>query len=434
MTTTSPLPLKISIHKHPQMESTMLDHDDDDERNPPRSPKLSTLPSHHSGYITRQVSNELNLEHCTDLEIRPPGPGEVVVKLLYSGICRTDGCFALGEPDLPQSNLIVGHESLGTIVLSPSDLTLLHTTVVTRFLVSTCNTCNYCIRHLPESCPHRTTYPALTGTMQEYITVPYQHLRPLPPAYMTPPRTMAAAADRRRDMAPLYVSALCSGAAALKSLRTAAPQPGDVVVVSGVLGAIGHLVGMIAKKVYGVQVIGVDLGWKWEWLHKEKISWEEVCDAFIPACECPLDQLSHDRFLRQLERACAKLRKEDDVTVTTTSTPAGRADSVIVCASSAAAFQRLEDLVRDGGSIVVVGAPRGPCMVQVPLRSLLDRQLRIQGSLMGTWEESLQVMQWIHDGIITPYVHLVDLADAGRQLSDCVDCKTFGKGIIHIGA
>lgn len=266
-----------------------------------------------------------------------------------------DGCFALGEPDLPQTNLIVGHESLGTIVLSPSDSTLLQTTVATRFLVSTCGTCSYCIRHLPESCVHRTTYPALTGTMQEYITVPYRHLQPLPQDYVTHLRADGGMA--------LYVAAFCSGAAALKSLRTAAPRPGDVVLVSGVLGAIGHLVGMIAKKVYGARVVGVDLGWKWNRLNAvpqmiEAISGDgcvgfdvsQVCDAFVPACECPLDQLSQDRFLRQLERACAQLREEE-----VTFTPAGRADSVIVCASSAAAFQRLEDLVRDGGSIIIVG-------------------------------------------------------------------------------
>ncbi|TPR10367.1 Sugar (and other) transporter family protein [Aspergillus niger] len=411
MTATLPVPLKLGLHKHqPQMEPMVLD----EKRIPPRRQQPSTLPSHHSGYITRQVGGELNLEHCTDLEIRPPGPGEVVVKLLYSGICRTDGCFALGEPDLPQTNLIVGHESLGTIVLSPSDSTLLQTTVATRFLVSTCGTCSYCIRHLPESCVHRTTYPALTGTMQEYITVPYRHLQPLPQDYVTHLRADGGMA--------LYVAAFCSGAAALKSLRTAAPRPGDVVLVSGVLGAIGHLVGMIAKKVYGARVVGVDLGWKWNRLNAVP----QMIEA-ISGDGCVGFDLSQDRFLRQLERACAQLREEE-----VTFTPAGRADSVIVCASSAAAFQRLEDLVRDGGSIIIVGAPRGPCMVQMPLRSLLDRQLRIQGSLMGTWEESLQVMQWIRDCTITPYVHQVDLADAGRQLSDCVDCKTFGKGIIRI--
>lgn len=86
MTATLPVPLKLGLHKHqPQMEPMVLD----EKRIPPRRQQPSTLPSHHSGYITRQVGGELNLEHCTDLEIRPPGPGEVVVKLLYSGICRT---------------------------------------------------------------------------------------------------------------------------------------------------------------------------------------------------------------------------------------------------------------------------------------------------------------------------------------------------------
>ncbi|KAI1611313.1 hypothetical protein EDD36DRAFT_489517 [Exophiala viscosa] len=54
----------------------------------------------------------------------------------------------------------------------------------------------------------------------------------------------------------------------------------DIVIVLGVLGAIGHLAGMLAKNVFHAQVIGVDLAGKAE---DNSALLESACDVFVPA-------------------------------------------------------------------------------------------------------------------------------------------------------
>jgi propanol-preferring alcohol dehydrogenase len=139
-----------------------------------------------------------------------------------------------------------------------------------------------------------------------------------------------------------YTAALCSGSTALKTVQAANLRPGSVVVIVGIAGAIGHLAGMIAKNVYKAHVIGVDFAWKSKSLSSDA---DRIYDHFVAfPSTSDKDWLV---YFEQLSRQCGAERDRHCLP--------RMADSLIVTTSSAAAFQKMENYVCDGGIIVCVG-------------------------------------------------------------------------------
>lgn len=139
--------------------------------------------------------------------------------------------------------------------------------------------------------------------------------------------------------------ALCSGSAALMAVRAAQIHAQSVVVVVGIGGAIGHYAGMIAKKVIGARVIGVDVEAKVAIMKGGDCS--EYADILLPVPAEEAGVESWSVFIRTLVETCTQLRPDKATR--------RAADAVIVAASSASGFRRLEDYVRDGGWIVCSG-------------------------------------------------------------------------------
>lgn len=197
----------------------------------------------------------------------------------------------------------------------------------------------YCLRSLQTSCPSQLNAPKhISGTFQQYATVPTNCLVVLPQDY-----SESFDAGTITQKTPLAAcAALCSGSTALTALREAKIKAGDVVVVVGIAGAIGHLTGAIAKHVMGAKVIGVDLAWKIDLLADHA---ERYADRLVAASD-GTEQSCH-RLFTQLLEACKDLRPGRG--------PMRAAESVIISASKPEAFARLDQYVCDGGSIVCVG-------------------------------------------------------------------------------
>jgi alcohol dehydrogenase, propanol-preferring len=141
-------------------------------------------------------------------------------------------------------------------------------------------------------------------------------------------------------------AALCSGSAAFRALRDAQTQPGDVLLVVGVAGGIGHLVGTMAKNTLGLRVIGVDKQSKIESLTAEQAG--RIAHVLIPAPEEDINgQAGSCRFKATLLEACTSLRGGIGVS--------RGAETAIVAASEIGAFRHLEDYVCDGGQVICLG-------------------------------------------------------------------------------
>ncbi|GLB05368.1 hypothetical protein AtubIFM57258_000648 [Aspergillus tubingensis] len=290
------------------------------------------VPSEQKAVVTPCMGKNLNLTVQT-IGVDEPGPGEVLLRIHYTGICRSDATFSVGpKKGYPSHNHIAGHEGIGEVVKA-HDPALLGKLFGLRYLGSSCGSCTYCLRNLPTSCPKQSNAPKqIQGTFQQYARVPLDALVALPETIMN------------GDIDPAwYASALCSGSTALVSLRAAKLQPGDIAIVVGIAGAIGHLTGMIAKNVLRVKVIGIDLGSKIGDLMSVH---HDFADVLLEA-PSPHDDQLWSKFHADLLETCVQLRGGHGVD--------RAAEAVIVTSSELSGFQRLEEYICDGGTIVCAG-------------------------------------------------------------------------------
>lgn len=71
--------------------------------------------------------------------------------------------------------------------------------------------------------------------------------------------------------------------------------------------------------------------------------------------------------------------------------------------------------------------------VSVPVAELVERQLKLQGNLVGGAEEAYQVMEYIKQGLLKPLFTEIRLEDIPEYLQKLTDCKTIGKAVAKIG-
>ncbi|CAH0055634.1 unnamed protein product [Clonostachys solani] len=360
--------------------------------------------------MTKEMGPELNLS-LTRIEIPEQTANESLVKIICTGICRSDICFSIGPEDgYPTHNHIAGHEGIGRVVKS-SNSTLVGKLVATRFLASSCGCCTYCLRNLETSCINQYNIPKhRNGTLQEFMAVPTSYLMEL----------HGSLSESDQDLSK-YCAALCSGSAALRAIRNANANPGDIVVVVGVLGGIGHLVGMLAKRVFALNVIGVDLKSKIDTFPSKNAGM--VCDVLLPATDGQ-DPVALVELQDKIAVSCARLRND-----TCTSRAA---DAVIVASSRMSGFQGLENFVCDGGSIVCVGIPRGKNTLSIPLPSLVERSLRIVGSLMGGRREALEMIHYVKSGQVDPIITKIELDQAPLYMAKIRDAEPIGKVVVEM--
>ena len=175
----------------------------------------------------------------TDLPDRQPGSGEIRVKVLACGVCRTDLHVLDGELPDPSSPIIPGHEIVGRIdALGPGVEGLrLGERVGIPWLGHTCGVCPYCVSGRENLCDH----PLFTGCTRDggFATATIADAR-----FAFPLGEVGADVA----LAPL----LCAGLIGWRSLTIAGD--GKRLGLYG-FGAAAHIVAQVAKwqgrSVYG---------------------------------------------------------------------------------------------------------------------------------------------------------------------------------------
>ncbi|GIF77302.1 zinc-binding alcohol dehydrogenase family protein [Asanoa siamensis] len=167
-----------------------------------------------------------------ELPVPTPGPGEVLVEVEATAVCRTD--LHVAEGDLPphRSPVVPGHQIVGRVVARGADAATfaLGDRVGVPWLRHTDTTCAYCRRGMENLCPEsRYTGWDADGGYAQYAAAPEAYVYPLP-------------ADRDpRDLAPL----LCAGIVGYRALLRADLPPGGSLGIYG-FGASAHLIAQIA--------------------------------------------------------------------------------------------------------------------------------------------------------------------------------------------
>ncbi len=161
-----------------------------------------------------------------------PGRGELLIRVLCCGVCRTDLHLAEGDlaPKLP--DVTPGHEVVGEVAeagpgtsrFRPGDR------VGVAWLAGTDGSCRYCRRGNENLCP-RSVYTGwdLNGGYAEYLVAADAYVHQVPAGFSD------------AEAAPL----LCAGIIGYRALRRAALPPGGRLGIWG-FGGSAHLTAQIA--------------------------------------------------------------------------------------------------------------------------------------------------------------------------------------------
>ncbi len=167
----------------------------------------------------------------TELPDRQPGPGQIRVKILACGVCRTDLHVLDGELPDPKSPIIPGHEIVGRIDAIGEGVTGLGMgeRVGIPWLGHTCGVCPYCRAQRENLCDA----PLFTGYTRDggFAT-----------ATIADARFAFPLGEIGEDvaLAPL----LCAGLIGWRSLQLAGE--GKTLGIYG-FGAAGHIVAQVAR-------------------------------------------------------------------------------------------------------------------------------------------------------------------------------------------
>jgi propanol-preferring alcohol dehydrogenase len=154
-----------------------------------------------------------------DIPIPKPAPGQILLRVLACGVCRTDLHIVEGELKPLRDHVIPGHQIVGATVDSNGGR------FGVTWMAGIDGTCDYCRRGEENLCdsPAFTGY-TVDGGYAEYAVARSDFAIPLP----------AGLGDL--EIAPL----LCAGVIGFRSLRVAGVQHGERVGLFG-FGASAHL-------------------------------------------------------------------------------------------------------------------------------------------------------------------------------------------------
>lgn len=202
---------------------------------------MASLPKTYKAAVLEKIGSPLVVK---DLPLQMPGPSEVLVKVLASGMCGTDGIlaqqgFAGLEKPMP---LVLGHELVGDVVAVGDGVTSLSLgdRVGGEWHGGHDGTCRACQRGVFQMCANEVvTGVNRDGGYAEYALLFANTVVHLP-----------------KDSDPVETAPLlCAGVTVFNSLRRQGIPQGGLIAVQG-FGAMGHLAVQFTHKMgYDVVVI-----------------------------------------------------------------------------------------------------------------------------------------------------------------------------------
>ncbi|KAK2778798.1 putative alcohol dehydrogenase [Colletotrichum kahawae] len=195
---------------------------------------MASLPQTYKAAVIKSVRAPLEI---VDQELKKPGPGQVLVKVLACGVCHSDVVVQVGDFGDGLFPRVPGHEIIGDVVAIGDG--------VTRFrggerVGGHDGTCLQCQKGFFQTCQNTMVNGvSMDGGYAEYVLLRAE-------AVVRVPKNMDPA-----ESAPL----LCAGVTVFNSIRKQGIEQGSLVVIQG-LGGLGHLGVQYANKMgYKVAVL-----------------------------------------------------------------------------------------------------------------------------------------------------------------------------------
>ncbi len=302
--------------------------------------------------ILRAYNQPLSVE---DIEIDGPGPGEVLVKTVATGVCHSDlHCIDGALPVPPPS--VLGHEPAGVVEAVGEGVT--HVAPgdhVIGCLSAFCGTCEFCLRGDPNLCGGAATGRAGDAPPRlkkgDEVIHQFAHLSAFAEHMLVHEHALVKIReDMPMEQAALIGCGVTTGLGA--ALNTARVRPGETTAVIG-CGGVG-LAAIQGCRIAGAsKIIAVDtVGWKLD-LAKELGATETV------------DASSGDPAQAVLAAT-------------------GGVDYAFECIGLAPTTTQAVAMVRKGGTAVMVGVVPIGKMVEIPGLDMVLSGKSILGSMMGS--------------------------------------------------
>jgi len=285
------------------------------------------------------------------IERREPGSHDVLIEILYCGVCHSDIHQARGEWGQSKFPMVPGHEIVGKVTRVGSEVKKWKAgdTVGVGCFVDSCRKCEPCRTGEEQYCDEAPTFTyngferdgkTLTqGGYSSQITVNEDYILRIP------------------DGLPLAGAAplLCAGITLYSPLKHFGAKPGDAVAIVG-LGGLGHM-GVKLAKAMGMRVTVL---------------------SHSPSKRDDAMRLGADEFL---------VTKDAEVFTKN----AGRFDLIIDTVSAPHDFNDYLGLLKRDSTMVLVGIPDPSPVRAFPL---VGRRRSLAGSCIGGIRETQEMLDF----------------------------------------
>ncbi len=322
-----------------------------------------------------------------EIPVPEPGPGEVLVRIVASGVCHTDLHAADGDwPVKPTLPFVPGHEGVGYVAALGNGVRNVKEgdAVGIAWLHDACGRCEHCTGGWETLCEHQhNTGYNVNGCFAEYAIGRADFVAPIP------------ANGDFAQLAPI----LCAGVTTYKGIKETEAKPGEWLAVSGV-GGLGHLAIQYAK-VMGLRVVALDL------------SQGKLALARMVGADLTVDAGDPD--------AAAKVVRATG----------GGAHGVLITAPSLGAFNQGIALARRRGTISLVGLPPG--VFPTPVFDVVLKRLTIRGSIVGTRKDLDEAIAFAVERRVIAQVHERPLDHINQVFDGLRDGSIEGRCVLQIG-
>ena len=332
-------------------------------------------------------AEQLFYESCEPPKI--VDPTEVIVRLKAAALNHIDIWNRMGATGIVVAMPhILGADGAGVVAeIGPRVENVKVGDSVCLYPATGCGHCEFCRTERDFMCIRlRVLGERLEGTYAQYVKLPAQNCFPIPDGFSF----CEAAAF------PLVFITLWR-----MVITNAAVKPGETLLIIGIGGGVASAALQVAKQI-GARVI-VTSG------SDDKLERAKSLGAD--------DGINHHR--------------EDFVKVVQSLTDQRGVDVVLDCVGGEVWRKSLASLAR-GGRLVTCGATAGG-QPQDDIAAIVDKQLKIYGSTLGSRREFYQLIRFLNARRIKPIIDSVfPLCDAGNAQRYVEAAKQFGKVVLEI--
>ncbi|MCU0537708.1 MAG: alcohol dehydrogenase AdhP [Hydrococcus sp. Prado102] len=319
-----------------------------------------------------------------EIPVPEPATGQVLIKVIASGVCHTDVHAADGDwlikPKLP---LIPGHEVAGYVAKVGAGVSSLKKgdRVGVSWLHSACGCCEHCFTGWETLCTNQqNTGYSVNGGFAEYMLAQADYVARLPDGLSF------------EEAAPI----LCAGVTTYKGLKETDTKPGDWVVISGI-GGLGHIAVQYAKAM-GLRVVALARS-------EEKLQLARKLGADITL----------------------NVREEDPAIL---QERIGGAHGALVTAVSIEAFQQAVSVLRRRGTCSLVGIPPGTFPLSI--FDVVLKRLTVRGSIVGTRQDMQEALEFVAQGKVKPLIEKQSLNNINEIFDRLRKNQVNGRIVLNI--